>query len=296
MIYLQKILLWIENQKYREELDDWKRSLAEAGITVESVAAESIDREKAEEEKCPITDACKEGELWITDSAQRVMQLSKGGHGVLVFLHEENWEQDFSGIMYACEKPWELDVDYLDKVYRRYHAIPWDILETDRCVLRESCVEDVEVFYEIYSVPEVSRYTDPLRANREQERQFIRDYIEKMYGFYGFGIWTILTKGTKEVIGRAGFSYREEYEDVEIGYLIGAKWQRQGYASEVCKAILEFGREELGFDRVQAFVRLENEVSLKLCEKLGFECVEEVELQQEKHWRLIKILKKGLGK
>lgn len=291
MIYLQKILLWIENQKYREELDDWKRSLAEAGITVES-----IDREKVEEEKCPITDACKEGELWITDSAQRVMQLNKGGHGVLVFLHEENWEQDFSGIMYACEKPWELDVDYLDKVYRRYHAIPWDILETDRCVLRESCVEDVEDFYEIYSVPEVSRYTDPLRANREQERQFIRDYIEKMYGFYGFGIWTILTKDTKEVIGRAGFFYREEYEDVEIGYLIGAKWQRQGYASEVCKAILEFGREELGFDRVQAFVRLENEVSLKLCEKLGFECVEEVELQQEKHWRLIKILKKGLGK
>ena len=56
----------------------------------------------------------------------------------------------------------------------------------------------------------------------------------------------------------------------ELGFVIGVPWQRQGYATEVCKALLEYGKEELGFEQVQMLVVPENEVSLRLAGNLGF--------------------------
>ena len=72
------------------------------------------------------------------------------------------------------------------------------------------------------------------------------------------------------VIGRAGFAYREGYPEPELGFIIGVPWQRKGYAEEVCRAILKYGWETLGFQQVQAMVEPENTASLRLCEKLGF--------------------------
>jgi RimJ/RimL family protein N-acetyltransferase len=65
-------------------------------------------------------------------------------------------------------------------------------------------------------------------------------------------------------------------------------WQRQGYAEEVCRAVLDFGRQELGFERVQVLVETENEPSLSLCRKLGFSGDEIVELDGRKHFRMMK--------
>ena len=56
-----------------------------------------------------------------------------------------------------------------------------------------------------------------------------------------------------------------------IGYMIGVPWQRQGYAEEACRAILDYAREELDFTKVFLQVEEENEASIKLAKKLGFE-------------------------
>ena len=79
-------------------------------------------------------------------------------------------------------------------------------------------------------------------------------------------------KITGQVIRRQDFQPRrcEGYEDPELGFVIGVPWQRQGYATEVCKALLEYGKEELGFEQVQMLVMPENEVSLRLAGNLGF--------------------------
>ena len=85
-----------------------------------------------------------QGKLWIVDNGTRAQELLEQGCPVLAWLHEDNRNQDFSGVRYACENISELDFDYLEKVYRRYMGIPWDILTTDRCrgsgcSLRELC-------------------------------------------------------------------------------------------------------------------------------------------------------------
>ncbi len=229
-----------------------------------------------------ITDAC----LYITDDAPTALRLKAQGEAVLVHLHSGNREQNFSQFLYAIENPEDLDMEYAERVYRRLKGLPWNILETERCLVRETTVEDVDEFYRIYSEPSVTKYMDNLYPEEEQEKQYVRDYIEKVYTFFEFGVWTVAEKSSGTVIGRAGLSYREEFEEPELGFVIGVPWQRKGYAFEVCEAILNYGREVLGFETVQALVEPGNAVSLYLCEKLGMKPMGRVEVKGKEYVQL----------
>uniref|UniRef100_UPI004057C907 GNAT family N-acetyltransferase n=1 Tax=Acetatifactor sp. TaxID=1872090 RepID=UPI004057C907 len=209
-----------------------------------------------------------ERSLYITDSNKVAAELCERNFPVLGVLHKEG--DALTNLEYVMECPEELDVEYLERVYRRYQGIPWEIQETERCIIRETTLEDVESFFEIYDSPEITRYTEGLHTEQEQERAYIQDYIDKAYRYYEFGTWTVILKETGEIIGRAGFAVREDYELPDLGFVIGVPWQRKGVAYEICSAILQYGKEELGFEQVQALVMPENEASLALCRKLGF--------------------------
>lgn len=300
MIYLQKVIAFVESEKCVPELEKLGSVLAAAGVDFQCFVGEHIldsrlvihiQQPVSEREKRLVSDAKGQApRLWLTDCAKWANSLRLQNEAVLALLHEDNRNQDFSGILYACENVGELDAEYMKKVYRRYTNFPWDITETDRCIIRETTEADVKAFWEIYSNPEITRYTEGLYPTIEKEKQYRREYIEKVYGFYGFGVWTILKKDTDEIIGRAGFSYRDGYEEPEIGYVIGVPWQRQGYAYEVCVALLEYAKRELDFDNVNAFVRPANIASLQLCRKLGMEVTGETLINGERHLLLQKVI------
>lgn len=282
MNYLRKICFLVEHEgdsagkRFREagagqpdfeEKPHWKKPVLEKPHWKKSVSGEGV--------------------LCVCDDGERARALAAEGIPVLAYLHEENRQQDFSGIKYAAEHLEELDETYFERIYRRLKGIPWEILTTDRCVLRETVEEDADAFFEMYANPQLTRYTDRLSVDKEQEKQHIREYIEKIYGFYEFGVWTVLEKTTGRVIGRAGFSFREGYEEPEIGYVIGVPWQRKGIGEEICRAILDYGREELGLEKVSALVDAENQASLRLCEKLGFQAKEHICLEGRNCLRLL---------
>lgn len=220
--------------------------------------------------------------LYITDSETEYHMLKQQGRYVLPYRHEENRDVDFTGALYVIEQIEEVDFETIDMAYRRLACLPWNILTTKRCIIRETTVEDADSFYEIYAEPKITEYMEDLYADRDEEIAYIEEYRKKVYEFYGYGMWTVLTKdGT--VIGRAGISWREGFELPELGFVIGVPWQRQGYAYEVCSAILDYAREELGFTQVQALVMEGNEKSGTLCEKLGFEKGKSVELEGDKY-------------
>ncbi len=226
--------------------------------------------------------------LYITDAADIAVRLRDQGEAVLVWLHENNTDQDFSGFLYAVTEPEELEPEFLERVYRRQKGLPWQILETRRCVVRETVPEDVVAFYGIYSHPSITRHMEDLYPDVEQEKQYIREYVDKVYTYYEYGVWTVLEKATGEVIGRAGFSHREGYEEPELGFVIGVPWQHRGYAWEVCQAVLEYGFGSLGFERVQAIVEPGNTASLYLCRKLGFRKAGTVVIGGREYWRLLR--------
>lgn len=209
------------------------------------------------------------GILYVTDSEVIYHSLREQGKYVLPYRHEKNREADFTGAPYVMEQIEEADYESFDLAYRRLAGLPWEILRTVRCIIRETTEADVDSFYHIYAAPEITRYMENLYENQEEELAYVKEYREKVYGFYGYGMWTVL-KQDGTVIGRAGISWREGYGLPELGFVIGVPWQRQGYACEVCSAILDYAREELGFTRVQALVMEGNEQSAALCRKLGF--------------------------
>lgn len=262
MYYLDRVVICLGNGEYEEV----------------GFGSEGVVRDSKKEEV--LSKSCEaDGVLWITDCAVRGRELLREGKAVLIWLHEGNRQDDFSAFSYACESLENLDRDYLEGIYRRYQGIPWDILETKHLRVRETTIADVDEFYRIYEEPEITRFMDNLYENPEDERAYARDYIDKVYAFYGFGIWTVVEKdcfgsdrqaGTSEkVIGRAGICYREGYEDPELGFMIAVDRQGQGYATEVCRAVLQYAHEELGFERILAFVQMGNNASGRVCEKLG---------------------------
>ena len=227
-----------------------------------------------------------EGTLYITDCAFCQKKLHAEKLPVIVYLYQENREEDFSHAEYAIENLNEIEYKSLELAYLRLTGQPWTITETKRCLIRETIPEDVDSFYKIYKESSITEYMEDLYADREEEIAYIRDYIKNVYRFYGYGMWTVIEKENGEIIGRAGISLRDGCDIPELGFVIGVPWQRQGYAYEVCQAVLAYGRKELEFQQFQALIMKGNEKSKRLCEKLGFAFWADVEIDGIVHERM----------
>lgn len=215
----------------------------------------------------------KEETLVITDEPKTVDCLLKAKWYVVILYHEKNRGKSFPPVRYGVEDLFHLEYRSYEEAFKRLAGLPWDILETDRLKVRESTMEDVDEFYRIYSKPSITLYMEDLYKEREAELAYMKAYIDQVYGFYGYGLWTVILKETGQVIGRAGLSVREGCDQPELGFMIDAAHQNKGYAFEVCMAILAYAKEELAFDKVQALVNEKNLISLHLLCKLGFEYI-----------------------
>ena len=133
-------------------------------------------------------------------------------------------------------------------------------------------LKDLDILYEIYSFPELTKYIENL-YERSEEEEFTRSYIKNMYQFYGYGLWVICLKENDRIIGRAGISNRkiDDENSLEIGYLIDTRFQRHGYATEIINGIIRFAKERLYATQLRCAIHHENKISINLIEKLGFE-------------------------
>lgn len=200
-----------------------------------------------------------------------------------------------SGVRMVVEGFEEVDALFLERVYEREHHLPWEIARTDRWILREFTMDDMDGLVELYDQPGVSYriengkkvpgYIEPLLP-REEEEEYQRCYIENMYGYYGYGMWIVTENPNGEetdsprIIGRAGLENRE-YEDgveLEMGYVIDPRWQHQGIAYEVCSAIMKYAAEHTDFERLNALTEADNVASIALLEKLGFVYLEDTDV------------------
>lgn len=207
----------------------------------------------------------------LTDEASIAAECSKKQIPYLFWLHEQNKHESLPSGAYCVESLSDVSYDYLDKVYRRTKGLPWEILSTNRLIIREITPEDVSRLYELYADETITRYMEPLFPEQQQEEDYTRDYIQNVYYFYGYGMWLITLKESGEVIGRAGLEYKEGFDGLELGFMLGVSYQHKGYAYEACEGILNYAREELEQTSFRAVVHQDNEASIRLCKRLGFQ-------------------------
>lgn len=275
MYYLRYVVLRMAQERAHKNQNDL--GILEAGASRENPWNTWISSLLAEGIQVISAEGAGQGEasLWITDDESFAKECVRCGRPVLGVLTEDNAGQGFDGVSYLVSNLVDVEPQYLEKVYRRQAGIPWDVLETERCLLRETTAWDADAFYEIYADPSVTKYVEDLPGDRDAFTAWLQDYSKSVYEFLGYGIWTVCLKQetlseSMAVIGRAGLTVREGYDAPELGFVIGKPWQGQGLAYEICCAILDYAREQ-GIPEVIAFAEPENEASLKLLQKLGFQ-------------------------
>ena len=145
------------------------------------------------------------------------------------------------------------------------------ILETDRLILRTWTIEDAPKLFEICSDECVMRFigTGKPYQSLEEAEKFLQ-WATKFQEENGFCRWAVLLKENYEIIGSCGFARPFGIDEIELGYLLARKFWGKGFASEAAGACLKYGFEKLGFREIIAMTDLENAVSQKVLEKIGF--------------------------
>ena len=210
--------------------------------------------------------------LVIAATDQTIQEANELSVAVLGYRNPRFPLEELYGTEYLVESLEEIDYYFLERVYQRKHGLPWRVIETNRCYLREITLLDLPDLYDLYGQKGMTDYMEPL-YDKEKEYAYTKAYIQNMYRYYGYGMWLVKDRDTDELIGRAGFDHFEEGGEcmLEMGYAISTLRQRQGYGFEVCQAMLAYAKgAELGFEQVHCFVREENTASLALLKKLRF--------------------------
>jgi ribosomal-protein-alanine N-acetyltransferase len=84
--------------------------------------------------------------------------------------------------------------------------------------------------------------------------------------------WRIVPKHIEQVVGLIGFiRWEREAGVAEIGFgIVQAMWG-QGFMTEACLAVVDFGFEDMGLTRVEARCQVTNPASARVLEKIGMQ-------------------------
>lgn len=152
--------------------------------------------------------------------------------------------------------------------------------ETPHLILRELLLMDDKGMFELDSNAEVLKYlyTEPL-TKIEQSRDVIA-FIRKQYEENGIGRWAVIEKQSGDFIGWAGLKLVKQIINnhtnyYDVGYRLIPRYWGRGYATEICKASVDYGFNTLKLDLICATASMHNLASRKVLEKTGLTFVEE---------------------
>jgi [ribosomal protein S5]-alanine N-acetyltransferase len=147
--------------------------------------------------------------------------------------------------------------------------------DTPRLVLREITTADAEFINDLLNSPKFLKYIgDRGIRSVSDAAKFIEDRYLAAYREHGFGLYVVESKVTSKALGVGGFVKRDWLDHPDLGFAFLPQYERTGYGYESASAMLEHGRQRLGFTRVFAITSPDNEASGGLLVKLGFQFVE----------------------
>ena len=129
------------------------------------------------------------------------------------------------------------------------------ILETPRLYLRELCQEDFGALCEILQ-DEETMYAYEGAFNDAEVQEWLDRQIDR-YKKWNFGLWAVILKENKKLIGQCGLTMQpwKESEVLEIGYLFNRAYWHNGYATEAAKACKKYAFETLRANQVCSIIR-----------------------------------------
>jgi len=150
-------------------------------------------------------------------------------------------------------------------------------LETQRLVLRQFTMADVDNLVSLDADPEVMRFiTGGTPTSRSEiEGEVLPAFLGYYERFAGFGFWAAVEKATGEFLGWFHFRPRDTAApgEAELGYRLRRSAWGKGYATEGSRALIRKGFTEFGVQRVVAEAMAVNAASRRVMEKAGLRLV-----------------------
>jgi [ribosomal protein S5]-alanine N-acetyltransferase len=157
-------------------------------------------------------------------------------------------------------------------------------LETERLLLRTFCDDDISIHKVIFADPEVCRHYCGRTRTESETREWLVHRRWQAKSSDELGFLAVIRKTDNQLMGLVALQLFVgewlRFEDtpqthchpliVEISYAFGQEFQKQGYATEACRALITYGFEQMRLPRLTNGVVPENLPSIRLCERLGF--------------------------
>lgn len=161
-------------------------------------------------------------------------------------------------------------------------------IETERLILRELRLTDLEGMFELDSDPEVHKYLGNKPIKTIEESQEILEGVILQYKERGIGRWAVIEKSSGEFIGWSGLRLNTEFnmngftKYYDIGYRLIKRFWEKGYATESGKAALNYAFDILKLPEIYATTEVRNQASHNALLKIGLDYVEDFYFEDEK--------------
>lgn len=105
--------------------------------------------------------------------------------------------------------------------------------------------------------------------NLDDARDYIQQSLLNSYEKNGYGLWLTELKEKGTPVGICGLVKRDWLDCPDVGYAFLPQYTGQGFATESAKAVLQYGRQSLGLDRIVGITAKGNAKSIGVLEKIG---------------------------
>lgn len=159
---------------------------------------------------------------------------------------------------------------------------PKIILEMERLSLRKLSADDAGFILRLLNEPSfLQNIGDKGVRTLEDARHYIVTGPMASYEKFSFGLFLVQEKASDEPIGICGLLKRAELNDVDLGYALLPEFCNKGYAVESASGVMRLAKETFGLNRVVAITSPNNQSSIRVLEKIGFEFVGMIQLSPD---------------
>ncbi|MDQ1856598.1 MULTISPECIES: GNAT family N-acetyltransferase [unclassified Chryseobacterium] len=144
------------------------------------------------------------------------------------------------------------------------------VLQTERLILSPLQEKDIPFIVELLQHRIFSDLTSniPYPYMENDARSWVKMSKEAFDNHTGY-TFAVRNK-ENQIIGAIGLHDRDD-DKAELGYWIGIPYWNKGYVTEAAKAIVDFGFNEVKFNKIFATHFLHNPASGRIMEKIGME-------------------------
>lgn len=157
-------------------------------------------------------------------------------------------------------------------------------LETKRLILRPMLATDLDDLLLIFTDSKVmASFGGELFTRTQMERWLQRNLTHQ--DEFGYGLFSVLLKENKKLIGDCGLEQMEDQGAAELGYDFRSDFWNQGYATEAALAVRDYAFDVLQLPQLISLIRVGNLASKRVAEKVGMKLIEEFTRYDIRYWK-----------